>query len=204
MIVIFLPRNLIAGGKRSETMTGTSGRIERVWDVYPYPNETEIDIVLADITAVTMATASPEIKNSKFYKDAEAPLLWYFTQCSIADQREILVKIILPHACNVLGRKVVRNERRFLAGSTSSDKLTKTYLDKYLWYILNVQSTIPDRPEDKIPAYSLSPTNRILQKVIGRTEQAESPCLTQPGDKPQARGLHQDGGRPAKRGRPGS
>jgi len=97
-----------------------------------------------------------------------------------------------------------RNERMFLAGSTSSDKLTETYLDKYLWYILNVQSTIPDRPEDKIPAYSLSPTNRILQKVIGRTEQAESPCLTQPGDKPQARGLHQDGGRPAKRGRPGS
>jgi len=97
-----------AGGKRSETMIGTSGRIERVWGMYPYPNETEIDMVLADITAVTMATASPEIKNSKFYKDAEAPLLWYFTQCSIADQREILVNIILPHAYNVLGRKIVR------------------------------------------------------------------------------------------------
>ena len=76
--------------------------------MYPYPGKTEIDIVLADVTSVTMATASPEIKNAKFYKDDEAPLLWYFTQCSIADQREILVKIILPHACNVLGRKIVR------------------------------------------------------------------------------------------------
>jgi len=55
-------------------MTGISGRIERIWDVYPYPSKTEIDIVLADITAVTMATASPEIKNAKFYKDSEAPL----------------------------------------------------------------------------------------------------------------------------------
>ncbi len=97
-----------------------------------------------------------------------------------------------------------RNRRMFLAGSTSSDKLTDTYLDKYLWYILNVQSTIPGRPEDKMPAYSLSPTNRILQKTIESTEQAESPCLNKPSDKPQSRGHHQEGGRPAKRGRPGS
>ncbi len=73
-------------------MTGKYGRIERVCDTYPYPSKTEVDIVLADITSVTMATASPEIKNAKFYKDSEAPLLWYFTQCSIADQRDILVK----------------------------------------------------------------------------------------------------------------
>jgi len=89
-------------------MTGTCGRIERVWDVYPYPSKTEVDIVLADITSVTMATASPEIKNTKFYKDDEAPLLWYFTQCSVSDQRDILVKIILPHAYNTLGMRTVR------------------------------------------------------------------------------------------------
>jgi hypothetical protein len=82
-------------GKVSETMTGKYGRIERVWDIYPYPSKTEVDIVLADITSVTMATASPEIKNAKFYEDSEAPLLWYFTQCSIADQRDILVNTIL-------------------------------------------------------------------------------------------------------------
>jgi len=99
---------VITGGKVSESMIGTMGRIERVWDVFPYPSETEIDIVLADLTSITMATASPEKNNAKFYKDEEAPLLWYFTQCSIADQGEILLKTILPHAYNELGMKTVR------------------------------------------------------------------------------------------------
>jgi len=48
-------------------MIGTMGRIERVWDVFPYPRATEINIVLANLTSVTMATASPEINNIKFY-----------------------------------------------------------------------------------------------------------------------------------------
>jgi len=98
-----------------------------------------------------------------------------------------------------------RNTRMFLAGSTSSNKLTETYLDKYKWYVLNVQSTIPGRIETEMPTYSLSPSNQILQKtiVIESKEQAGSSRL-KPGDKPQPQGNHQEGGRPAKRGRPGS
>jgi len=55
-----------------------------------------------------------------------------------------------------------------------------------------------------MPAYTLSTSNRILQKTVGSTEQAGNPCLDKPGDKPQSRGHDQEGGRPAKRGRPGS
>jgi len=96
------------GGKRSETLIGTSGRIERMWDVYPYPSKSlEIDIVLADITAVTMATASPEKNNDKFHKHSEVPLLWYFTHCSVAEQQDILVKVFLPHT-KTLGMRHVR------------------------------------------------------------------------------------------------
>jgi len=376
-------------------LIGTSGRIERIWDVYPYPSKSlEIDIVLADITAVTMATASPEKNNDKFYKDSEVPLLWYFTQCSVAEQRDILVNVILPHtktlgmrtvrilwipksgipatqvferdvmevadgyqkaktfaqetgvviemamakswlplglawhedalniarfnnalaalcyywltcrcvdfttltmhdmegkerptAVNIQGlegqyllpaeyrrpkegghdlgwfggrkgreivRKIIlkyklepdfekvrhssdrhmrveiprvfwdgrkrdipepdrgllkssetfrerrRNERMIRAGTTSSNKLCETYLDTYKWYVLNVQSTIPGRPEDEMPAYTLSSTNRILQKTIESTEQTRNLCLEKPIGKPQSRGPHQDGGRPAK------
>jgi len=97
-----------------------------------------------------------------------------------------------------------RNRRMYLVGSSSSDTLTDTYLDKYLWYILNVQSTIPGRPEDEMLAYTLSSTNRILQKTIESTEQTRNLCLEKPIGKPQSRGPHQDGGRPAKRGRPGN
>ena len=365
-----------------------------MWDVYPYPNKTEIDIVLADITAVTMATASPDIKHDKFYKDTEAPLMWYFTQCSVAEQRDVLVEIILPYAYKMLGMKRVRvlwipksgipanqnferdilevadgyqkakifaqnsgiviemamakswlpmglawhadslkiarmnlaldalcfhwlkcrnidmttltmhgtegrqerttvkiqgmethyllpgeyrrpkegghdlgwfggrkgreiirkvmikyklepdfekirhssdrymridmprvfwdgrkrdipeperglikpcdtlrerrrNVRTYLAGTSSSNKLADTGLDKYLWYILNVQSTLPGRPADEMEAYTLSPSNNILQKTI------ESRDTEQVADKPQLR-EYRDGGRPAKRGRPGN
>jgi len=90
-------------------MTGISGKIERIWDVYPYTSKTsEIDIILADITAVTMATASPDKNNVKFYKDSEAPLLWYYTQCSIAEQRDVIVNVILPHAYKTLGMRHIR------------------------------------------------------------------------------------------------
>jgi hypothetical protein len=341
-----------------------------------------------------MATASPDIKHDKFYKDPEAPLMWYFTQCSVAEQRDILVDIILPHAYKTLGmrhvrvlwipksgipatqifkrdilevadgyqkakifaqnsgiviemamakswlplglawhadslkiarmnlaldalcfhwlkcrnvdlttltmhdtegrqertvvriqgmesqyllaseyrrpkegghdlgwfggrkgreiiRKVMikyklepdfdkirhssdrhmrieiprvfwdgrkrdipeperglikpcdtfrerrRNARMYLAGTSSSKTLAETRLDKYLWYILNVQSTLPGRPADEMAAYTLSPSNNILQKTVVSRD------LEQVVDNPQPR-EHRDGGRPAKRGRPGS
>jgi len=38
------------------------GIVERIWDMSPYPRKSEIYIVLADLAAVTMATATPEIK----------------------------------------------------------------------------------------------------------------------------------------------
>jgi len=92
----------------------------------------------------------------------------------------------------------------FLAGSSSSDVLTETYLDKYKWYVLNVQSTLPGRPADPMPEYKLSPSNRILQRTVTSTEQVASENLEKPVGKLQLRGHQQDGGRPAKRGRPGS
>jgi hypothetical protein len=90
-----------------------------------------------------------------------------------------------------------RNARMYLAGTSSSKALAETYLDKYLWYILNVQSTLPGRPADEMAVYTLSPSNNILQKTV------ESRDLEQVVDNPQPR-EHREGGRPAKRGRPGS
>jgi len=98
-----------------------------------------------------------------------------------------------------------RNERMIRAGTASSNKLCETYLGTYKWYVLNVQSTIPGRTQTEMPPYTLSPSNSILDKTIeiARTEQAES-SRTKPGEIPQLRTGHQEGVRPAKRGRPGS
>jgi len=101
--------NIIAGGKRAEILrTENMGTVERIWDVSPYPRKSECYIVLADIAAVTMAAATQEIKNVKFLRDQDVPIIWYYTQCSIADQGAILEKVVLPHAHKELEIKTVR------------------------------------------------------------------------------------------------
>jgi len=104
-----------------------------------------------------------------------------------------------------------KNRRMYLAGSTSSNTLANTYLDSYKWMILNVQSTLPGHPEDEMSEYNLSPRNRILQEMIESTEQKEEPRPETPLESPetplesyQRRTPPYDGGRPAKRGKPGS
>jgi hypothetical protein len=42
------------------------GIVERIRDVSPYPRKSEMYVVLADLAAVTMAAATPEINNVKF------------------------------------------------------------------------------------------------------------------------------------------
>jgi len=79
-----------------------------VWDVNPYPHKTEINVVLMDITSITMATSTPERNNPNFYRDQDVPILWYATQCTIADQGKILLNTILPHAYAEMNMKSIQ------------------------------------------------------------------------------------------------
>jgi len=53
-----------------------------------------------------MSTA--ERNNPNFYKDRDMPILWYATQCTIADQGKILLNIILPHVYAEMKMKSIR------------------------------------------------------------------------------------------------
>ena len=51
------------------------GIVERIRDMSPYPRKSEIYIVLADLAAVTMAMATPEINHMKFLRNQDVPIL---------------------------------------------------------------------------------------------------------------------------------
>jgi len=101
--------NYIPGGKKSEwSRSEQLGKVERVWDVYPYPRKTEVNIVLADLSAIPMATATPERNNPNFYTDQDVPILWYATQCTVADQGKVLLDVIIPHAYGEMNKRTLR------------------------------------------------------------------------------------------------
>ena len=84
----------IPGGKTVEIRQNKElGRIERVYDVYPYPRE-EIFIMISDTVALSLAAAKPEEKDVNYLTSVEAPILWHFTSTNIANQGRWLEKIV--------------------------------------------------------------------------------------------------------------
>jgi len=84
----------IPGGKKVEIRLNQElGRIERIYDVYPYPRE-EVLIVMTDMVALSLAAAKPEEKDPNYLTDSQVPLLWHFTSCNIANQGRWLEKIV--------------------------------------------------------------------------------------------------------------
>ena len=69
------------------------GRIERVYDVHPYPSE-EVFIVITDTVALSLAAAAPEEKDPNYLTDSQAPILWHFTTSTIANQGRWLEKVV--------------------------------------------------------------------------------------------------------------
>jgi len=55
-----------------------------------------------------MATATPEKNNPNFYTDQCVPILWYVTQCTIADQGKVLLDMIIPHAHDEMSKTTLR------------------------------------------------------------------------------------------------
>ena len=81
------------------------GRIERVYDVYPYPRE-EVHIVISDMVALSLAAAKPEEKDQKYLKDSEAPILWHFTSANISTQGRWLEKIVEEICLDIKPNKI--------------------------------------------------------------------------------------------------
>jgi len=85
---------MISGGKTTDYRYDREwGVCLRLWDLFPYPKKDSINIVVSDMVAISLATAEPEI-NANFKTDAQCPIVWHFTQTSIANQGKWLVQII--------------------------------------------------------------------------------------------------------------
>jgi len=70
-----------------------SGRTTRVWDTFPYTSKEVVNLVVTDIDGIAMATAQPE-KNNDNITDDDVPILWYFTDTRICNQRQIILDAI--------------------------------------------------------------------------------------------------------------
>jgi len=64
-----------------------------VWDIFPYPSRDAINLVFTDIDGIAMATAQPE-KNNDYILDEDEPIVWYFTDTRISNQRTIILDAI--------------------------------------------------------------------------------------------------------------
>jgi len=64
-----------------------------VWDIFPYPSRDVINMVFTDIDGIAMATAQPE-KNNDYILDDDVPIVWYFTDTRISNQRTIIMDAI--------------------------------------------------------------------------------------------------------------
>ena len=74
----------------------------RTFDIDPrlsngsFQTGTTSKIVIGNSEVRNMAKEEPEIKNPRFYTDAQVPVLWYAINGSLIDQRDFLIYEILP------------------------------------------------------------------------------------------------------------
>jgi len=87
--------NCFAGGKYAESRTSASiGKIERIFDIYP-SKSTKVNIVICDKKGISLATAEAERSKIHYLKDAQVPVVWYFTSATIAGQGDLMQKIVI-------------------------------------------------------------------------------------------------------------
>jgi len=72
----------------------------RMFDVYPYPKKEIVRLVIADISGKAMGKADHERNNTQYLTDRQVPLVWYFTQSTVAGQGEIIRGILEDHTCH--------------------------------------------------------------------------------------------------------
>ena len=86
----------VAGGKRTEYYQSSySGRTTRIWDIYPYPDDTDaIYMVFTDIDGLAMATADPEKNNLDYITDKDCPIIWYLMDTDISRQGQVILDAI--------------------------------------------------------------------------------------------------------------
>jgi hypothetical protein len=98
----------VAGDKRTEYYQSSySGRTIRIWDRYPYPDDTDaIYMVFTDIDGLAMATADPEKNNLEFITDKECPIIWYFMDTDISRQGHVIVDAIDEIQESFNGRRI--------------------------------------------------------------------------------------------------
>jgi len=100
----------IADGKRAERIRLSElGKVERIWDQYPYPvKKGVVNLVIGDTVIAPLACAQQEQTRSRYYSNAQVPILWYMTSNSIAAQGQILLDVALKHAAEELDGKLVK------------------------------------------------------------------------------------------------
>ncbi len=71
------------------------GKIERIWDVNPYPENGVIYMVFTDMVALALAMADPEDTNRSYKTAAEVPIVWHFSNTTIRNQGRWMEQIIM-------------------------------------------------------------------------------------------------------------
>ncbi len=89
-------------------MSAAIGKIERIFDIYPYPRSTKINIVICDVKGATLATADPERSKIHYYKDAQVPVIWYLTSATVAGQGDLMRKVIIDHIYKDAGLSTIK------------------------------------------------------------------------------------------------
>ena len=88
-------KTIIPGGKTTDYRYKKDwGVVVRLWDLFPYPKNGVVNIVITDLVGISLATAEPELNNIEFKTDQECPIVWHFLQTSIANQGKWLDQIV--------------------------------------------------------------------------------------------------------------
>jgi hypothetical protein len=118
----------VTGGKRTEFYQSSySGKTTRVWDMYPYPDDTDaIYIVFTDIDGLAMATADPEKNNLDYLTDKDCPIIWYLMDTDISRQGQVILDAIDEIQEMFSGRRI-----RLIWQPMNGKKAVETFYKQY-------------------------------------------------------------------------
>jgi len=87
---------MFTGGKLVQQRNSQEwGKIERIFDIHPYPENGVVNLVFTDMMALSLATADPEDTNLDYKTSAQVPIIWHLTNTSIRNQGRWMEQVVM-------------------------------------------------------------------------------------------------------------